>query len=469
MLLNFRPNRLPDRLDMGVGVTVVVLLIAIVVTVARGDRAGVGVSSMYPQIAAHTRTAIRISFDEPMDTASVESRFVIDPAVKGKFSWSGQQLTFDADMALAANQTYTVTLRAGATSIQGRPLIADVRWTFRVANPRIAYLAPAVRDQAPKPPNLWIVDPGAPFVATQLTFGAYGVIDFAPSPDGTQIAYAQKNASGSADLFVLTVEGGTVQQVTNCQNALCQSPDWSPDGSRIAYERIELNRDIPQADRGAPRAWIVNLKDLSTAPLFRESQLLGHTPRWSPDGKQIAVYDQNLHTIAIYDLTTGDRKQIPSLVGENGVFDPAGIWLAYPQMIQTQQGFFTQVGLANLANPQEGVRKVSDRDEPVSDGQPTWTPDGKRLAITRRYLDNRTTRSPQIYLTDLQSNTTQPLVADPNYVHGAISWNPTGDQLLMQRFSESEAEPQTGIWVYEMQTKALRQVATNGYLPQWLP
>lgn len=465
MLRNFRP----DRLDVGVGVTVLVLIIAIGVTVAGGDRAGVGVSGMSPQITAHTRTAIRISFDEPMDTASVESRFVIDPAIKGKFSWSGQQLTFSPNTALSADQTYTITLRAGATSVQGRPLVADVRWTFRVASPRVVYLAPAVRDQSPKPPNLWIVDPGAPFVATQLTFGAYGLIDFAPSPDGTHIAYAQKNASGSADLFVLTVEGNTVQQITNCPNALCQSPDWSPDGSRIAYERIELNRDLPQADKGAARAWIVNLKDLSTAPLFRESQLLGHTPRWSPDGKQIAVYDQNLHAIAIYDLTTGDRKQIPSLVGENGVFDPAGVWFAYPQLAQTQQGFFTRLGLANLANPQTGVRNVGERDDPVSDGQPAWTPDGKRLAITRRYLDTRTTRGPQVYLIDLQTNAVQPLVVDPNYIHGAIAWNSAGDQLLMQRYSETESEPQTGIWVYEMQTKALRQIATNGYLPQWLP
>src|SRR6478672_3850423 len=87
----------PDRLDMGVGVTVVILLIAIVVTVGGGDRAGVGVSGMSPQISAHTRTAIRISFDEPMEPVSVEQRFAIDPAVKGKFSWSGQQLTFNPD------------------------------------------------------------------------------------------------------------------------------------------------------------------------------------------------------------------------------------------------------------------------------------------------------------------------------------------------------------------------------------
>ncbi len=459
-----------DRLDLGVGVAIAVLLLAIVGTIVAGDRAGVGVTATLPSGEAHTTMPIRVTFNEPMNAASVESRFAIDPPVAGKFAWSGQQLTFKPSTALAPDQTYTVTIRAGATSAQGRPLTGDVRWSFHVGRPRVVFLAPAVRDQQPVPANLWIVDPEAPFEVRQLTASEYGLIDFQPSPDGTQIAYSQSTGDGGADLYTVTVDSGVIQQITNCVKALCQSPDWSPDGLRIAYERIELNKDLPQLDQGVPRTWLVNLKDLSTAPLLSDMQSLGKMPQWSPDGKQIAVYDLNLHGIAIYDLSNGDRKFISTYVEETGAFDPTGSRLVYPELVQSPAEFYDSFAVADLLHPANGIKPLNGPDNaPVSDHQAAWTPDGKALAITRRYPDQQLTCDPQIYLVNADTSEAQPLVVDPNYAHGAIGWDPSGDQLVMQRYPCTDPNGQPGIWVYDTRSKSLRQVARNGYIPQWIP
>lgn len=457
-----------DRLDVAVGAAILILALAIAITVTAGDRAGVGVTAMQPTGEAHTRTPIRITFNEPMDAASVASRFAIDPPVTGQFSWSGSQLTFKPSVALAANQQYTVTIRAGATSTQGRRLLEDARWTFRVAPPRIAFLAPAVQES--EPPNLWTVDPAPPFVATQLTKSRYGLLDFQPSPDGTQIAYTEKGGDGTADLYVITMSSGAIQRVTNCVKAICQSPAWSPDGSRIAYERIELNRDLPQADQGLARAWIVSLKDLSSRPLIADSQRQGLIPQWSPDGTQIAVYDRSLRGIAIYDLTSGDRKLITTYVEETGAFAPDGTRLIYPQLVQSPQEYYNAFAMADLAQPQNGLRPLNGQDgAQVDDHQAAWNPNGKVLAITRRYRDQAIACGAQVYLLNPDTAETQPLVVDGNYGHGAISWNPAGDQLVMQRYPCLEQDAQPGIWVYDMSSKTLRQVANNGFIPQWLP
>ncbi len=459
-----------DRLDVGVGAASLILVLAIALTIAVGDRAGVGVTAMQPTGEAHTTTPIRIVFNEPMDAASVVAHFAIDPPIAGQFSWSGSQLTFKPSAALAANQLYTVTVRAGATSAQGRRLLEDVRWTFRVAPPHIAFLAPAVHEQEAEPPNLWIVDPAAPFVATQLTRSRYGLLDFQPSPDGTQIAYAEKAADDTADLYVITVDSGAIQRLTNCVKAICQSPAWSPDGSRIAYERIELNRDLPQIDQGLARAWIVNLKDLSTTPLIADSERLGVLPQWSPDGTQIAVYDRSLHGIAIYDLINGDRKLITTFVEETGAFAPDGTRLIYPELAQSPQQFYNTFAMADLAHPQNGIRPLNGRDGVlVDDHQAAWNPNGKVLAITRRYQDQPATCGAQVYLLNPDTAEAQPLVVDSSYGHGAIGWNPAGDQLVMQRYPCLEQDAQPGIWVYDLATKTLRQVARNGFIPHWLP
>jgi Tol biopolymer transport system component len=458
-----------DRLDLGVGLTMAVLLLAIALTILAGDRVGAGVAAVSPSGNAHTTGPIRVTFYEPMDAASVESRFAVDPPAAGTFSWSSTQLTFKPSAALAADQTYTVTLRAGAQSLQGRRMIEDVRWSFHVARPRIVYLAPAVRVGQAEPSNLWMADPTLPFAATQLTFSQSGLLDFAPSPDGTRIAYTEQVGKDGGNLYVLTLDSGVNQPITNCIDALCQSPAWSPDGTRIAYERTELNHDLPPNDQG-PHTWIVNLNDLSTSPLIKESQFLGKLPRWSPDGSQIAVYDRNQHAIAIYNLATGDSKLIPTVIEEPGLFDPTGKRLLYAILVEAPQEFYSGFALADLTNPQGGVRALSGQDAPpVDDHQAAWNPDGKSLAVTRRYLDNRQVCGPQVYLVNPDTGDAQPLVVEGSYTHGAIGWNPAGDQLVMQRFPCMEQDAQPGIWIYDMRSQTLRQVAKNGYVPQWLP
>jgi Tol biopolymer transport system component len=458
-----------ERFDYAALVLAALIVIAIVVTVAVGDRAGVGVVSIAPQGQAHTTSTIHVSFAEPMDSASVEKHFVISPPAPGKFSWNGPQLTFAPVPALAAGQTYTVTVQAGAASTQGRLLTQDMRWTFTVRRSRVAYLAPAIHDDPPAPPNLWTVDPADPTSAKQITFNSAGIFpDYAASPDGTRIAFAQPGADGTADLYLMTLDTGAIQRVTRCVDASCQSPSWSPDGTRIVYERVELNTNLQQLDRGVPRAWIVNLNDLSTTPLLVNSQLLGKQPRWSPDGSQIAVYDQNAHGTIIYNLTDGSSSIITSAQDETGLFDPSGKRMVYPDLLQTQIGFSTTLAIADLGAQQ--VHPLTSKDQAsVDDRQAAWTPDGKLLAVTRRYLDESQTAGAQVYLINPDTAEVQPLIKDPQYNHGAIAWDPTGNQLVMQRFPTTNQDGQPSIWVYNMQTKAIREIATNAYLPQWIP
>ncbi len=473
-------NKFPrlDRFEIAAGIVIVLVLISIGTTISAGDRAGVAVVNISPQGTAHTTSTINITFGEPMDAASVAQHFIIQPHVDGKITWSGPQLTFAPAHPLAGGQSYSVTLKAGAVSAQGRHLMDDSTWRFNVGSPLVVYLWPASQGDSTAPSNLWVVDPAAPFTGTQLTFSKTGILpDYTVSTDGTRVAFAQNNADGSADLYMLEldeldtgVKAGSIQRLTQCVSAVCQMPDFSPDGTRIAYERIEQNPQLDERDRGVPRTWILNLKDLSTTPLLPSSELLGHAPHWSPDGTQIAVHDQTLHAIAIYNLTNGDRKLIPSLVGDNGIFDPTGGRFVYPELAQTADGFFTTLSIADLAHPENGTHSLSGNNgAQVDDGLAAWNPDGKQLAVTRQYLSTDTSNARQLYLIDPVTGDAQALTQDSNYTNGAIAWNPSGNQIVVQRFPVLDQNAQPGIWVYDLNAKTLRQIANNGYLPQWIP
>jgi Tol biopolymer transport system component len=462
-----------DLMAMG---AIVALVVTIVAVIASGDRAGVGITDRTPLGNTHATAMLRISFAEPMDTASVDSRFSIEPAIIGQLTWSNTSTTstlnFKPDLAWASGQRYTVTIKAGAASLSGRKLSADELFTFDVNPARVVYIAPAVDEQAPA--NLWTVDPSAPFVVKQLTFTSGILPDYAVSPDGTRIVYAQKEKSGGADLYIVNTDTNETQRLTQCVEALCQLPSWSPDGTRIVYERIDLGASLAESDREVPRPWLLNLSDLSTAPLLPSSQLLGHAPRWSPTGTEIAVYDLNVRSIVIYNLNDGSSKVIQTLDGETGLFDPSGARMVYPDVLQTPSGFFSTLAIANLSDPRKGILTIEDADSStVEDRQAAWYPDGSKLVVARRYLDRRSTQGTQVVVVDLATMQAVTLINDPLYNHGALSWSPSGNALVMQRFPFAAESPdgsqQPGIWVYDIEAKTLRQVAKNGYLPQWLP
>jgi uncharacterized protein YfaS (alpha-2-macroglobulin family) len=85
------------------------------------------------EIAAPTST-LQIVFDQPMDRASVESAFVIDPPVDGALRWTDDQtLTFAPASPLPRGTLYTVQIGTAARSAQGVALEERFRLNFQIA------------------------------------------------------------------------------------------------------------------------------------------------------------------------------------------------------------------------------------------------------------------------------------------------------------------------------------------------
>ncbi|MFA6553558.1 MAG: Ig-like domain-containing protein [Patescibacteria group bacterium] len=70
--------------------------------------AGVGVDSQ-----------IQLTFSQTVDHASATAHFAISPGVAGEFSWDGNTLVFTPSDSFSFNTTYTITLTAGITGMEG--------------------------------------------------------------------------------------------------------------------------------------------------------------------------------------------------------------------------------------------------------------------------------------------------------------------------------------------------------------
>jgi len=341
---------------------------------------------------------------------------------------------------------------------------ADEAEQPRARLPRAAFIAPA--DAYSRNVYLADLETGA---LTPLTDAAHGVEDFVPSPDGMQIAYTQNNDDGTADIWVVEVASGRARPLTRCVRALCTAPAWHPDGTRIAYQRQEFSAASGDAAR-ATRAWVVDVSTAQSALLFADAQLLGADPAWSPDGRRVAVYDARAGGIRVHDLRDGSTVLLTSEPGETGVFAPDGERLVYPVLVRGAIGqeFYAHLMLADLPAGTQ-VSLSGGPDAPVDDGYTAWSPDGTRLVVARRYLDERYTAGKQLYTVDVATGEAVPLLVDAAYTHAAPQWDSTGRYMLYQRFALAEAGAQPEVWALDTHTGEARMLAQNAFFPAWLP
>jgi WD40 repeat protein len=57
------------------------------------------------------------------------------------------------------------------------------------------------------------------------------------SPDGTEIAFTRQEGAATSDIFVMKADGANVRRLTNGgSDRTYLTPEWAPDGTKIAYE-----------------------------------------------------------------------------------------------------------------------------------------------------------------------------------------------------------------------------------------
>jgi hypothetical protein len=193
-----------------------------------------------------------------------------------------------------------IRVEAGAVPVPPTtvPMVSTTTTTVRPPTPTDRPIA-FVRDG-----ELWLMrEDGSD--ARQLTDAAGSLSAPDWRPDGAALAAVETlSDTGSNRLrsrLVLVLLDGSVQPLTD--DIRVAGPKWSPDGSRIAYERRGYAADTYD------ELWVVDADGSHARRVV--DRYLGFSLSWSPDGDELA-FDCGTGGVCITDLGSGRTRTVPN-------------------------------------------------------------------------------------------------------------------------------------------------------------
>jgi Tol biopolymer transport system component len=201
-------------------------------------------------------------------------------------------------------------------------------------------------------------------------------------------------------------------------------PAFSPDGKRLAYSaRATSSKDetFHVFVRDVPRG---TAQQLTTGPASDIS------PVWSPDGTRIAFVRVNKgqgECVAIAASSSGEERTFPGCTapGDETQPFPAVSWMHDGQSLVVVQAIEKQPALAMLSLRDGAFRPLSHPPAGTEDSTPAVSPDGSAIAFVR----STSAEGADIFLCDPTGANPRRLTFDDRAIRG-IAWTRDGQDLL---------------------------------------
>ncbi|MER6401877.1 hypothetical protein ABT263_38470 [Kitasatospora sp. NPDC001603] len=285
-------------------------------------------------------------------------------------------------------------------------------------------------------------------------------------------------------VFTVTADGGTLQQLTRPSGQdRDDHPDWSPDGSTLAFDRTET-------ETGAARLWTVSadgerahqigqLCETGAADCANEQE---SGPAFSPDGKQLAfsrtwgAIDTSTQQIQYSDLylmsPDGTNAQRLTFLtndtpysGEvrNPSWSPDGKQLVFEYRTSSTGQPASGRALYVVNADGTGLRRLTPWELRAGE-RASWSPDGTRILFTTYPAGPDYTPGGGIYTVQPDGSAIDALTPGPSEVfYGAAAYSPDGTSIV---FSQAPAGGTADL--YRMQTNGTGVTRITETADQWV-
>jgi TolB protein len=257
------------------------------------------------------------------------------------------------------------------------------------------------------------------------------------------------------DIYTVDPDGSNLTNLTN-SSALESRPDWSPDGTKIAFTNGYMH------DFGDVSAVGISIMDVDGSNVTRLTDSVSSwygSPAWSPDGTKIA-FDTSGDVWTIEP----DGSNLTNLTNDSaGYIDP--VWSPDGTKIAFSRHRFNSIG--NFESDiyvmnADGSNQTNLTNSAEYASNPDWSPDGTKIVFDRSISNQFTTKDIWIMNAD-GSNQTKLADSTEFGYFSSPTWSPDGTKIAF--FQRSEA-----IWTMNADgSSQTRLPAVGGFGPDWQP
>ena len=247
--------------------------------------------------------------------------------------------------------------------------------------------------------------------------------------------YGVRISSGGNNQVWSMDADGSGQTRLSSEASLESYPQWSPDGSKIAYTHTS------PCDMLDSEIWVMNPDGTGKTQISTGSAgyFLGG---WSPDGSQIAFRSLGIGKFGIWVMDsdgTNEKPLTPDQVGDwNPAWSPDGTKIAFSRTsLGTSQGTWTQD--IWIMNP-DGTNQTQLTTNIPYASSPSWSPDGSKIAFDSSNYESGTT---SIWIMNKDGTNPTKLFSSQSR-ENCPQWSPDGTKIA---YGARDSSQQWDIWV----------------------
>jgi TolB protein len=276
----------------------------------------------------------------------------------------------------------------------------------------------------------------------------------------TQTIAFNSDRDGSLQVYVMNADGSGQAQLT-AGGVANGEPDWSPDGSRVAFYSW---RDAVFPDNWTSEIYTMDPDGANPTRLTTDN-LIQAEAAWSPDGGTILVHgytggigvpagDMEVYAVAATTGSLTNLTQNPSSGDGGGTWSPDGRQIAFQSL---RGGFGWELFTMNRDG--SNLRNLTIF-HPFYDVTPKWSPDGSKILFvsfrdfnTEIYVANADGTNQQRLTTNLSDD------IDP-------AWSPDGSRIVFASNRDGDFD----IYVMDANGANVRQLTNapgGDGAPEW--